>query len=105
MLLVGFCLSTALWAQSPKELRKLTEDEIAKIKAAMPDKAVAKPAQAGRLIAAETHKAGADALRERDYRRLGLAVALLTIVVTMAGLWLALRAVEGRAPAAELSRR
>jgi type 1 glutamine amidotransferase/HEAT repeat protein len=51
MLLVSFCLSTALWAQgSPKELRKLTDDEIAKIKAAMPDKAVAKPAQPRKML-------------------------------------------------------
>jgi type 1 glutamine amidotransferase len=50
MLLVSFCLSTALWAQSPKELRKLKDDEIAKIKAALPDKAVAKPAQARKML-------------------------------------------------------
>ncbi len=48
MLLAGFCLSTALWAQSPKELRQLKDEEIAKIKAAMPAKAVAKPAQPAR---------------------------------------------------------
>ncbi len=50
MLLVGFCLSTALWAQSPKELRKVTDAEIAKIKAAMPDKAVAQPAQPRKML-------------------------------------------------------
>ena len=50
MLLVSFCLSTALWAESPKELRKVTEEEIAKIKAAMPDKAVAKPAQPRKML-------------------------------------------------------
>jgi len=50
LLLVGFSLSTTLWAESPKELRKLTEDEIAKIKAAMPDKAVAKPAQPRKML-------------------------------------------------------
>jgi type 1 glutamine amidotransferase len=50
MLLVGFCLSTALWAQSPKELRKLKDEEIAKITAAMPDKAVAKPAQPRKML-------------------------------------------------------
>ncbi len=50
MLLLSFCLSTALWAQSPKELRKVTEEEIAKIKAAMPDKAVAKPAQPRKML-------------------------------------------------------
>ncbi|MCL5279700.1 MAG: ThuA domain-containing protein [Planctomycetes bacterium] len=50
MLLVGFCLSTALWAQSPKELRKLTDEEIAKITAAMPTKAVAQPAQPRKML-------------------------------------------------------
>jgi hypothetical protein len=50
MLLVGFCLSTALWAESPKELRKVTDEEIAKIKAAMPDKAVAQPAQPRKML-------------------------------------------------------
>jgi hypothetical protein len=50
MLLVGFCVSTALWAQSPKELRKLKDEEIAKITAAMPDKAVAKPAQPRKML-------------------------------------------------------
>ncbi|MCX5645616.1 MAG: ThuA domain-containing protein [Phycisphaerae bacterium] len=50
LLLVSFCLSTALWAQSPKELRKLKDEEIAKIKAAMPDKAVAKPAQPRKML-------------------------------------------------------
>ncbi len=52
-LLAGFCLSLMvgpLWAQSPKELRKVTEDEIAKITAAMPDKAVAKPAQPRKML-------------------------------------------------------
>ena len=50
MLLVSFCLSTALWAQSPKVLRQVNEDEIAKIQAAMPDKAVAQPAQPRKML-------------------------------------------------------
>jgi uncharacterized protein len=50
MLLVSFCLSTALWAQSPKELRKLKDEEIAKIKEALPSKAVAKPAQPRKML-------------------------------------------------------
>ncbi len=49
-LLVGFCLSAVLWAESPKELRKVTEEEIAKIKAAMPDTAVAKPAKPRKML-------------------------------------------------------
>lgn len=62
--------------------------------------AVSQPVQAGLAIAAETRRAGEDALRERDFRRLGLAVALLAIVVTIAGLWLCLRAIERTPPAA-----
>lgn len=50
LLLVSFCLSAALWAESPKELRKVKDEEIAKIKAAMPDKAVAKPAQPRKML-------------------------------------------------------
>jgi type 1 glutamine amidotransferase len=50
LLLVSFCLSAVLWAQSPKELRQVTDEEIAKIKAAMPDKAVAKPAQPRKML-------------------------------------------------------
>jgi len=50
MLLAGFCLSTALWAESPKELRQLKDEEIAKIKAAMPDKPVVKPEKARKML-------------------------------------------------------
>jgi len=51
MLLAGFCLSTVSWAQgSPKELRQLKDEEIAKIKAAMPEKAVVKPEKARKML-------------------------------------------------------
>lgn len=50
VLLAGFCLSTALWAQSPKELRKLKDEEIAKITEAMPAKAVAEPKQPRKML-------------------------------------------------------
>ena len=49
-LLAGFCLSTALWAQSPKELRQLKDEEIAKITEAMPAKAVAEPKQPRKML-------------------------------------------------------
>jgi predicted CXXCH cytochrome family protein len=61
--------------------------------------AVDEPVKAGLAIAAETRRAGENALHERDVRRIGLGIALLTIVITMAGLWLALRVVEQRPPA------
>jgi len=56
--------------------------------------AVSQLAQSGLAAAAETRRAGENALKERDYRRMGLGVALLAILATMAGLWLALRAIE-----------
>lgn len=46
---------------------------------------------------AQTHSSyetGQRALEERNFRRKGLAVSLLTIVLTMAGLWLAVRHIE-----------
>jgi hypothetical protein len=58
--------------------------------------AVATPVKAGLTIAAETYKAGESALGERDYRRRGLLVALAAILLTMVGLWLAIRAIEDR---------
>jgi predicted CXXCH cytochrome family protein len=41
-----------------------------------------------------SYETGQQALEERDFRRTGLAVSLLTIVLTMAGLWLAVRHIE-----------
>jgi predicted CXXCH cytochrome family protein len=56
--------------------------------------AVSQVVQAGLATTAETRRAGEGALKERDYRRMGLAVALLAILATMVGLWLALRTIE-----------
>ena len=58
--------------------------------------AVKKPVGDGLAIAAQTLRAGEEALKERDRRRIGLAFALITIVVTLAGLWMAIRVIEGR---------
>ncbi len=59
---------------------------------------VAARAREGLAIAAQTYRAGQDALRERDFRRWGLAVSLAAIALTLAGLWLRIRALE-RPPA------
>ncbi|MBI3669505.1 MAG: cytochrome c3 family protein [Acidobacteria bacterium] len=59
---------------------------------AMVDGAVAK----GLEVAQSSYRAGQKALEERDYRRKGLALSLVTIVVTMAGLWLAVRELDNR---------
>jgi predicted CXXCH cytochrome family protein len=48
----------------------------------------------GLKLAASSQQAGQHALQERDFRRKGLAVSLLTIVLTMAGLWMAVRHIE-----------
>jgi cytochrome c3-like protein len=62
--------------------------------------AVKTPVAEGLKISAETYLAGQNALKERDRRRKGLGLSLLTIVVTMAGLWLAIRRLE-KPPRAE----
>jgi hypothetical protein len=58
--------------------------------------AVHKPVQEGLTIAAKTYQAGASALQERKFRRVGLSVSLIAIAMTILGLWLAIRAIEGR---------
>jgi len=46
--------------------------------------------------AAADYQAGEDALRERKVRREGLAVSLVGIGITIAGLWLAIGRLAGR---------
>jgi len=58
--------------------------------------AVAKAVNEGLAITADTFRSGQSALKERDFRRLGLAVSLSAILVTMAGLWMAIRRIESR---------
>jgi predicted CXXCH cytochrome family protein len=55
-----------------------------------------KPVDAGIAIAAETYRSGETALKERGSRRVGLAVSLIAILVTLLGLWLAIRTLEGK---------
>jgi predicted CXXCH cytochrome family protein len=62
--------------------------------------AVEKPASEGLAIAAETLRAGQAALKERDARRRGLALSLITILITLGGLWLAIRNLEAKPEAA-----
>jgi len=61
--------------------------------------AVAKPVAEGLAVAADTRRAGERALQDRNGRRVGLALSLVTILVTMAGLWMAIRSLESKAPA------
>jgi hypothetical protein len=57
---------------------------------------VNKPVGEGFTIASETYRAGEEAMRERRFRRVGLAFSLLTIAITIAGLWLAVQSIEGK---------
>jgi predicted CXXCH cytochrome family protein len=50
----------------------------------------------GMTLAGQSFQTGEQALQEKDFRRKGLAISLLTIVITMAGLWLAVRAIESK---------
>ena len=52
------------------------------------------PIEAGMAVAAETLRAGEAALKEKDYRRFGLAVSVLFIIITVVALWLVIRRLE-----------
>jgi hypothetical protein len=56
--------------------------------------AVNEPVNQGLKVAEVTYRAGVDALAEGNRRRVGLGISLITIVITMAGLWLAIRRIE-----------
>ena len=51
--------------------------------------------QAGLKTAAKNLQAGKDALRERDYRRMGLGFSLVAIFAVLAGLFFYIRQIEG----------
>jgi hypothetical protein len=53
--------------------------------------------EAGMKITAKNLQAGKDALAERDYRRKGLGVTVVFILMTLVGLYLYIRQLEGRA--------
>ena len=56
--------------------------------------AVGKLTDSGVEIAAKSYQAGVAALRERDYRRKGLGLALIAIVLAIGGLYLKIRQME-----------
>jgi cytochrome c553 len=58
-------------------------------------KLVEEDIQAGLKIAAKDLQTGENALAERDYRRKGLGVAVIFILITLAGLFLYIRQIEG----------
>lgn len=58
--------------------------------------AVKEPVTRGLDLARKGRQTGLDALRERNIRRLGLAVSLVAMAITLAGLWMAVRRVDRR---------
>jgi hypothetical protein len=52
--------------------------------------------QEGLQITAKTLRAGKNALRERDYRRMGLGFSLASIWVALVGLRLYMRQIDGK---------
>jgi len=52
--------------------------------------------QAGLKIAAKDLQAGKAALSERDFRRKGLGIAVIFILITLVGLFLYIRQLEGK---------
>ncbi len=52
------------------------------------------PIEAGMAIAGETLRTGQAALKEKDFRRFGLAVSALFIAITVAAIWLVIRRLE-----------
>jgi hypothetical protein len=60
------------------------------------DAEVQKVAAPGMEIATRAHQAGVAALAELNFRRKGLGIALITILVAIAGLYLKIRQIESR---------
>jgi hypothetical protein len=58
------------------------------------DSAVRKLTDSGVEIAAKSYQAGVAALRERDFRRKGLGIALIAIVLAISGLYLKIHQME-----------
>jgi hypothetical protein len=57
---------------------------------------IRKTVEAGMAIANETRQTGEAALREKDRRRLGLAVSVFLILLAVTAIWLLIRRIEGR---------
>jgi predicted CXXCH cytochrome family protein len=60
--------------------------------------------RAGLAVAAKTYDVGVKALKERDYRRIGLAISLVTIAIVLLALQLYIREIEKPKSAAGESR-
>ncbi|MFB3826049.1 MAG: hypothetical protein ACE15B_04735 [Bryobacteraceae bacterium] len=63
--------------------------------------AMAKPVNDGLAVARQTYSAGQAALKERDGRRVGLALSLIAILATMLGLWMTIRNLERKPEAGD----
>jgi hypothetical protein len=62
-----------------------------------------KPIEAGMAIANETLRAGNAALREKDFRRLGLAISVVFISIAVAAIWFMIRRLESKGEALSAS--
>jgi hypothetical protein len=81
--------------------QKLTEaqDDLTKARVSIHSVQVARVNEdidQGLKIASATFQAGQQALRDRDYRRKGLGISLVIILVVLLGLWLRIRAIDRR---------
>lgn len=107
--------SQALLARAEKSGMEISEpqvkllegrDDLVKARLAMHSMQLAQvrtPIDAGMAVARQTLQAGEDALRERDYRRWGLAVSVLFIAIAILAIRLLIRRIEsnrGGQPAA-----
>ena len=59
-------------------------------------KPVSEAIEQGLRLAVLGRQIGTEALEEKNFRRKGLALSMITILITMIGLWLAVRALESR---------
>jgi hypothetical protein len=74
-------------------------DQLTKARVTLHSFSVAKvdaDVKAGLEIAEKTHQAGVQALKERDYRRLGMGISLITILAVLIGLRLYIKQIESR---------
>jgi hypothetical protein len=53
-----------------------------------------KPIEAGMAVAAETLRAGQAALHDKDVRRIGLAISVFFIAITVIAIFLVIRRLE-----------
>jgi hypothetical protein len=97
--LIGRAESSGMEVSQPKLELDQARDSLTKARVsvhAFQVKAVEQDVQAGLKIAQKDQEAGKKALAERDYRRIGLGMALVAIVLALVGLKLYIKEVDKR---------